>query len=86
MFQTVTLLQVASQAAYKASKLQKRQVAVIVKAPALPPTPPYRSVRADTPYGEVRITTLPLPSGDWKVIVKFPKEGFRLGELVSQKS
>ncbi len=81
MFKTVSLLQVVSQAAYKAARSGKRQVGVIVKAPALPPTPPYRTIKVETAYGVVRVTTLPMESGDWRVVVKFPsKEGFKLSD------
>jgi hypothetical protein len=81
MFQTAALQQIIAQAAYKIARSGKRQVGVIVKAPLLPPCPPYRTIKVETAYGTVRVTALPMESGDWRVIVKFPSaEGFKLSE------
>ena len=81
MFKTVSLQQVIAQAAYKAARSGKRQVGVIVKAPLLPPSPPFKTIKVETAYGTVRVTALPMESGDWRVLVKFPSvEGFKLSE------
>jgi hypothetical protein len=81
MFQTASLQQVIAQAAYKAAHTGKREVGVIVKAPLLPPSPPFKTIKVETAYGTVRVTALPMESGDWRVFVKFPTVGsFKLSE------
>jgi hypothetical protein len=81
MFKAASLQQAIAQAAYKAARLGKRQVGVIVKAPLLPPTPPFKTIKVETAYGTVRVTALPMESGDWRVLVKFPSVGsFKLHE------
>jgi hypothetical protein len=86
MIQQKSLAEVLSLAAFKAAKKGKREVGVIIKAPYLPPTEPFRTVRVQSVYGEVRITALPTPSGDWRVIVKFRGDGFRVEELVGKET
>jgi hypothetical protein len=88
MIQTMSLPQLLAIAAYKAAETHKGKVSVIVKAPNLPPTPPYKTVKADSPYGEVRLRAVPTEQGDWKVIVRFKefKEGFTIAEMTQKKS
>ncbi len=58
-------------AVYKGVQKGTNKVVVYVPPRYVPPIPPYRSVKVESDYGQVRIFCKPARSGGWLFEVKF---------------